>query len=71
MGLLESFLLVSLETTFVFFETALYMLIVLAKREMISQFKLSELGGIDPVLNIKLQNVGRAPDNMLQCAASF
>ena len=36
------------------------------KREMISQFKLSELGGSDPVLNAKLCNVGRAPDNMLQ-----
>lgn len=37
-----------------------------AKREMISQFKLSELGGGDPVLNARLANVGRAPDNMLQ-----
>lgn len=33
---------------------------------MISQFKLSELGGGDPVLSAKLMQVGRAPDNMLQ-----
>ncbi len=33
---------------------------------MISQFKLAELGGSDPVLNAKLCNVGKAPDNMLQ-----
>ncbi|KAI0765061.1 hypothetical protein C8Q74DRAFT_1285825 [Fomes fomentarius] len=37
------------------------------RREMVSQFKLSELGGGDPVLNAKLMQVGRAPDNMLQC----
>ncbi|KAH8110235.1 hypothetical protein DFH11DRAFT_1690946 [Phellopilus nigrolimitatus] len=42
----------------------------IAKREMISQFKLSELGGGDPVLNSKLFNVGRAPDNMLQWFAA-
>ena len=36
-----------------------------ARREMISQFKLAELGGGDPVLNAKLFNVG-APNNMLQ-----
>ena len=36
------------------------------RREMISQFKLSELGGGDPVLNSKLFNVGSAPNNMLQ-----
>ena len=35
-------------------------------REMVSQFKLSELGGGDPVLNAKLLNVGAAPNNMLQ-----
>ena len=35
-----------------------------------SQFKLSELGGSDPVLNAKLVNVGRAPDNMLQWFAA-
>lgn len=33
---------------------------------MVSQFKLSELGGGDPVLSAKLMQVGRAPDNMLQ-----
>ena len=33
---------------------------------MVSQFKLSELGLGDPVLNAKLAQVGRAPDNMLQ-----
>lgn len=38
---------------------------------MISQFKLSDLGGSDPVLNSKLFNVGRAPDNMLQYAFLF
>ncbi|THG93814.1 hypothetical protein EW145_g8272, partial [Phellinidium pouzarii] len=42
----------------------------IAKREMISQFKLSELGGGDPVLSSKLFNVGRAPDNMLQWFAA-
>ena len=36
------------------------------RREMMSQFKLSELGGGDPVLSAKLMQVGRAPDNMLQ-----
>ena len=33
---------------------------------MVSQFKLAELGGSDPVLSAKLFNVGKAPDNMLQ-----
>ncbi|KAI5118372.1 hypothetical protein M0805_008700 [Coniferiporia weirii] len=42
----------------------------IAKREMISQFKLSELSGGDPVLGAKLFNVGRAPDNMLQWFAA-
>ena len=37
----------------------------LDRREMISQFKLSELGGSDPVLNAKLYNVSAAPNNML------
>lgn len=37
---------------------------------MISQFKLSELGGSDPVLNAKLANVGAAPNNMLQWFAA-
>jgi hypothetical protein len=36
---------------------------------MVSQFKLSELGGSDPVLNAKLHNVGAAPHNMLQFVA--
>ncbi|KAI0067041.1 hypothetical protein BV25DRAFT_1820204 [Artomyces pyxidatus] len=40
------------------------------RREMISQFKLSELGGGDPTLSSKLFNVGRAPDNMLQWFAA-
>ncbi|KAF9223100.1 hypothetical protein BS17DRAFT_782382 [Gyrodon lividus] len=40
------------------------------RREMISQFKLSELGGSDPVLNAKLHNVGAAPNNMLQWFAA-
>ncbi|KAG6836951.1 hypothetical protein H0H93_000591 [Arthromyces matolae] len=40
------------------------------RREMISQFKLSELGGGDPVLNAKLYNVGMAPNNMLQWFAA-
>ncbi|TCD63314.1 hypothetical protein EIP91_005695 [Steccherinum ochraceum] len=40
------------------------------RREMISQFKLAELGGSDPVLNAKLFNVGKAPDNMLQWFAA-
>ena len=33
---------------------------------MVSQFKLAELGGSDPVLSAKLFQVGKAPDNMLQ-----
>jgi hypothetical protein len=37
------------------------------RREMISQFRLADLGGGDPMLSQKLWNVGRAPDNMLQC----
>jgi hypothetical protein len=40
-------------------------------REMVSQFKLSELGGGDPILGPKLHNVGTAPNNMLQCVVSF
>ncbi|KAI0300556.1 hypothetical protein B0F90DRAFT_1723944 [Multifurca ochricompacta] len=40
------------------------------RREMISQFKLSELAGNDPTLNSKLFNVGKAPDNMLQWFAA-
>lgn len=40
------------------------------RREMVSQFKLSELGGSDPVLNAKLFHVGKAPDNMLQWFAA-
>ncbi|KZT25821.1 hypothetical protein NEOLEDRAFT_1132791 [Neolentinus lepideus HHB14362 ss-1] len=40
------------------------------RREMMSQFKLSELGGTDPVLNAKLFHVGKAPDNMLQWFAA-
>lgn len=39
---------------------------LVGRREMVSQFKLAELGGSDPVLNAKLFNVGKAPDNMLQ-----
>ncbi|KAJ7767989.1 hypothetical protein DFH07DRAFT_915571 [Mycena maculata] len=40
------------------------------RREMISQFRLAELGGGDPVLSAKLWHVGRAPDNMLQWFAA-
>ncbi|TFK50497.1 hypothetical protein OE88DRAFT_1631183 [Heliocybe sulcata] len=40
------------------------------RREMVSQFKLSELGGGDPVLSAKLFQVGKAPDNMLQWFAA-
>ncbi|KZT70659.1 hypothetical protein DAEQUDRAFT_756263 [Daedalea quercina L-15889] len=40
------------------------------RREMVSQFKLAELGGGDPVLSAKLFNVGKAPDNMLQWFAA-
>ncbi|KDR79285.1 hypothetical protein GALMADRAFT_223515 [Galerina marginata CBS 339.88] len=40
------------------------------RREMISQFKLSDLGAGDPVLNSKLFNVGTAPNNMLQWFAA-
>ncbi|KAI6040715.1 hypothetical protein EDC04DRAFT_3110694 [Pisolithus marmoratus] len=40
------------------------------RREMISQFKLSELGSSDPLLSAKLWNVGAAPSNMLQWFAA-
>ncbi|KIY47745.1 hypothetical protein FISHEDRAFT_44736 [Fistulina hepatica ATCC 64428] len=40
------------------------------RREMMSQFRLSELVGHDPVLNSKLFNVGMAPNNMLQWFAA-
>ncbi|KAI0929381.1 hypothetical protein AcV7_005249 [Taiwanofungus camphoratus] len=40
------------------------------RREMVSQFRLAELGGSDPALNMKLFNVGKAPDNMLQWFAA-
>ncbi|RDX41621.1 hypothetical protein OH76DRAFT_1489321 [Lentinus brumalis] len=40
------------------------------RREMMSQFKLSDLGAGDPVLSAKLMMVGRAPDNMLQWFAA-
>lgn len=36
------------------------------RREMLSQFKLSELGNGDSMLNQRLWNVGSAPNNMLQ-----
>jgi pyrimidine and pyridine-specific 5'-nucleotidase len=42
----------------------------IGRREMISQFKLSELTGGDPMLNSRLFNVGKAPDNMLQWFAA-
>ncbi|KAF8532363.1 WD40-repeat-containing domain protein [Gautieria morchelliformis] len=37
------------------------------KREMVSQFKLSELGAGDPTLSSKIFNVGAGANNMLQC----
>ncbi|KDQ53967.1 hypothetical protein JAAARDRAFT_136370 [Jaapia argillacea MUCL 33604] len=40
------------------------------RREMISQFKLSDLGGNDLTLTAKLLHVGKAPDNMLQWFAA-
>ncbi|KAL1669902.1 hypothetical protein GGF50DRAFT_43416 [Schizophyllum commune] len=40
------------------------------RREMISQFKLSELAAGDPFLQPKLFNVGSAPNNMLQWFAA-
>ncbi|KAL1744912.1 WD40-repeat-containing domain protein [Schizophyllum fasciatum] len=40
------------------------------RREMISQFKLSELAAGDPFLQQKLFNVGSAPNNMLQWFAA-
>jgi pyrimidine and pyridine-specific 5'-nucleotidase len=36
------------------------------KREMVSQFKLSELGAGDPLLFARLFNVGAGANNMLQ-----
>lgn len=48
------------------FADLLLLFLCVERREMISQFKLSELGGSDPVLNAKLFNVGSAPNNMLQ-----
>lgn len=44
---------------------------IVEQRVMISQFKLSELGAGDPVLNAKLHNVGMAPNNMLQYVVSI
>lgn len=46
----------------------MYMINVLFtdKREMVSQFKLSELGAGDPTLSSKLFNVGAGANNMLQ-----
>ena len=41
------------------------------RREMMSRFRLLELGGGDPVLNAKLFNVGFAPNNMLQYILSL
>ena len=35
--------------------------------EMMSQFKLSELSRNNPLLSVKLWNVGAVPSNMLQC----
>ncbi|KAK0233809.1 hypothetical protein IW262DRAFT_1488083 [Armillaria fumosa] len=40
------------------------------RREMMSQFKLSDLSGTDPLLSAKLHNVGAAPNNMLQWFAA-
>ncbi|CEL57396.1 F-box/WD repeat-containing protein 7 OS=Homo sapiens GN=FBXW7 PE=1 SV=1 [Rhizoctonia solani AG-1 IB] len=40
------------------------------RREMLSQFKLSELGGSDPVLSAKLSTVGVGSANMLQWFAA-
>jgi pyrimidine and pyridine-specific 5'-nucleotidase len=40
--------------------------VCVGRREMISQFKLAELGESDPVLSSKLFNVGTGPHNMLQ-----
>ncbi|KAG2031392.1 hypothetical protein BDR03DRAFT_1030466, partial [Suillus americanus] len=40
------------------------------RREMILQFKLSDLDGSDPVLIAKLFDVGSAPNNMLQWFAA-
>ncbi|KAJ7267216.1 hypothetical protein C8J57DRAFT_1068147 [Mycena rebaudengoi] len=40
------------------------------RREMMSQFRLAELGAGDPTLSAKLWNVGKAPDNMLQWFAA-
>ena len=42
----------------------------LERREMISQFRLAELGVGDLVLNSKLASVGAAPNNMLQWFAA-
>ncbi|KAF8915719.1 hypothetical protein CPB85DRAFT_1293006 [Mucidula mucida] len=40
------------------------------RKEMMSQFKLADLGGLNPTLNAKLYNVGTAPNNMLQWFAA-
>ncbi|QRV76359.1 F-box/WD repeat-containing protein pof1 [Ceratobasidium sp. AG-Ba] len=40
------------------------------RREMLSQFKLSELGGNDPILSARLSNVGVGSANMLQWFAA-
>ena len=41
------------------------------RREMISQFKLLELGGGDPVLSYELFNFGSAPNKMQQLSTKF
>ncbi|KAF9012264.1 WD40 repeat-like protein [Hymenopellis radicata] len=40
------------------------------RKEMMSQFRLADLGGLNPTLNAKLFNVGSAPNNMLQWFAA-
>ena len=37
------------------------------RREMISQFKLSELGGAEPSVFARILNIGKNPETMLQC----
>ena len=66
-GIVRVFSISEFEPFFDFLaELFFYLFKIVERREMISQFKLSELGGGDPVLNAKLFNVGSAPNNMLQ-----
>ena len=63
-GIVRVFSISDLELFFVSWLNKFFLKKIVERREMISQFKLSELGE-DLGLNAKLFNVGSAPKNML------